>query len=260
MLVTTVYQPSAAVIEQAKHVADLLQIPYIIRHKQTLAGLRERFQTDTLIVASNTGPIVNSSGEELFFHQGMAQLRIKNMRDGKPDHMVVAMALSEGMSVLDCTLGLGTDAVVASIVTGEQGRVTGLEVSPLIALITSWGLQHFTADESVISNAMRRICVMQEDFRTYLRSLPDKFYDVVYFDPMFRIPVQASSGIRPLRLLADMGGLDIDSLREARRVARNRVVVKEVQGSSEFRRLGITQFVGGKYSRIQYGIIKREDF
>ena len=258
MIVTTVYDPSLAEIEQAKEIAVFLQLPYIRRGRRSLVKLRQRCQTETLIVAAESGPLVNTSEGELFFHLGMAALRIKSIRDGKPDHMAIAMGLTEGLSVLDCTLGLATDALVACMLTGERGKVTGLESSPLIAFISGWGLAHHTSEEADITSAMRRIKVVSIDYRQYLATLPDGAVDVVYFDPMFRRPLYTSSGIGPLRVFAETAGLEKNDLLAACRVAKRRVVIKETRESPEFARLGITRFSGGKYSRIQYGIIERE--
>lgn len=258
MIVTTVYDPTPSETEQAKEIAAFVQFRYIQRGRNSLATLRRNFQSDTLIVASESGPILSTPSGELFFHLGMAALRIKSIRDGKPDHMAVALGLNRGMSVLDCTLGLGTDAIVTSLLVGEEGRVTGLEAGPLIAFITGWGLSHFTSEDNFINAAMRRINVKSLDYGRYLQELPDRSVDVVYFDPMFRRPVHSSSGIRPLREFARNDGLKMNDLRQACRVARQRVVLKETKGSQEFSRLGICNFVGGKYSSIQYGIIVRE--
>lgn len=258
MVVTTVYEPTLSEIEQAKEIAVFLQLPYVKRGRRSLGNLRQLCQIDTLIVAADSGPKVSTPDGELFFHIGMAALRIKNYRDGKPDHMAAAMELSQGDSVLDCTLGLGTDAIVASMLTGGRGAVIGLEASALVAFITGWGLANLSADVNDITSAMRRIGVISTDYRHYLPTLPDNYVDIVYFDPMFRRPVHRSSGIRPLRDFADTGCLREDDLREACRVAKRRVVVKETHGSPEFKRLGITTLVGGKYSSIQYGVIEQE--
>ena len=258
MVVTTVYDPTTSELEQAKEIAVFLQVPYVRRGRRSLNTLRRICQTDTLIIAADSGPIANTPQGELIFHVGMAALRIKNLQDGKPDHMAVAMNLQEGTSVLDCTLGLGSDAMVASALTGNQGAVTGLEASPLIAFITGWGLSHFTAENMKLTSAMRRIKVVASDYRQYLEHLPDKCVDIVYFDPMFRRPIQTSSGIQALRHFADNSELEKAVLRQACRVARQRIVVKETQGSLEFSRLGITTYTGGKYSSIQYGIIEVE--
>jgi hypothetical protein len=244
-------------IEQAKEIAAFLQLPYVKRNRRSLNTLRRLYQTETLIVAADSGPKINSPDGELFFHIGMAALRIKNIRDGKPDHMAAAMGLNQGMSVLDCTLGLGTDAIVASMLTGGRGTVIGLEASSLIAFITGWGLAKLSTDSNEITSAMRRITVLSADYRQYLSALPDNYVDIVYFDPMFRRPVHSSSGIRPLRDFADTSCLTEADLRQACRVAKQRVVVKETHGSPEFERLGITTLVGGRYSSIQYGVVEQ---
>lgn len=258
MIVTTVYDPNDSEVRQAIEISAMLQLPYIKRDKSSLSSIMRRFDAEALVVAKESGPIVHTSSGDLFFHLGMAALRIKNMFDGKPDHMVTAMALVEGTTVLDCTLGMGTDAIVASMMTGEQGRVTGLEISPLVAFITGWGLARFNCEDPGIAAAMRRIKVINIGYRQYLHSLPDKSYDVVYFDPMFRKPVYSSSGIRPLRIFADTGGVDPADIAEAIRIARQRVVIKEKRGSPEFSRLGLSNLIGGKYSSVQYGVIELE--
>ena len=103
---------------------------------------------------------------------------------------------------------------------------------------------------------MRRISVVNEDYLDYLRQQPDNSVDVVYFDPMFRKPLTASSSISPLRGVADHRPLSEDAVVEAFRVARLRVVMKEASGSGEFARLGFHSLVGGKYSKVHYGVIE----
>ena len=91
---------------------------------------------------------------------------------------------------------------------------------------------------------------------TYLREQQDDSYDVVYFDPMFRRPLHESAGMDALRARADMRALTHETVAEARRVARRRVVMKERRESGEFERLGFFEVVGGKYSRVSYGVMK----
>jgi len=170
--------------------------------------------------------------------------------------MVSAMSLKPGMSVLDCTLGLATDAIVASFVTGPTGSIIGVEKSPIVAFIARYGLEHFITDEEGITEALRRIEVRQAHSYKYLTTLADNSYDIVYFDPMFRQPIYSSSNVKPLRYLADNSALTKNTLKEACRVAKQRVVVKESSKSNEFTRLGITAIYGGKYSSVHYGVIE----
>ena len=93
------------------------------------------------------------------------------------------------------------------------------------------------------------------DYLDYLRQQKDNSYDVVYFDPMFRKPLTASNGISPLRSVANHAPLSEEAVAEALRVARQRVVMKEASGSEEFARLGFHQLMGGKYSKVHYGVM-----
>ncbi len=255
-VITTGYHPTAAVEQAARETAGQLQVEFISRDRNSLAAIQKSFQVNVILIFSKQGPFIYTPDGNYFFHLSMADLRIKNLKNGKHDHMISAMQLQPGMAVLDCTLGLATDAIVASFITGPSGKVTGLENSLLIELIARIGLTEFIGESPDITEALRNIEVVQADAEEYLRSLPDECYDIVYFDPMFRKPIESSSNLKPIRLLADKRPLSLAALAEAKRVARQRIVLKEMQGSSEFERLGFSQFAGGKYSSVQYGIME----
>jgi len=259
LVVTTVQHPSDDVNTFAKHIGALLNIPFSMRAKQSLMAIKINYQVDNIIVVGQKGPLVNTPGGEYFFHLSMAKLRIQNLLDGQHDHLISAMSLEAGMSVLDCTLGLATDSIVASFIVGHTGKVLGLETSQVVAFIASYGLQHFQADEQYLTEALRRISVKHAHSYKYLTTLADNSYDVVYFDPMFRNPIHSSSNVKPLRYLADNSPLPKNTLKEACRVAKQRVVVKESSKSDEFTRLGITTVYGGKYSSVHYGVIEIGD-
>lgn len=259
LIVTTIHKPSPAITAFAAELAELLQAPLVARENHSLPGLRAAYHTDTILVAAKNGPVAHTAGGEYFFHLSMAELRIKNLINGKHDHMVTAMGLEAGATVLDCTLGLGSDAIVASFIAGDSGKIVGLEASPVIAVITGLGLKQQVHEDAEITAALRRITVENSDYNDYLAGLPAKSFDIVYFDPMFRAPVYSSSNLKPLRQLADMRPLSADAVAQACRVAKRRVVIKEAKGSAEFERLGITALQGGKYSSVQYGFIEVED-
>jgi tRNA dimethylallyltransferase len=256
LVVTTVQRPSNEVTSLARSIATELNISFVPRGKHSLMAIKIDYQVDNLIVVAQKGPLVNTPGGEYFFHLSMADLRIKNIQNGQHDHMVSAMSLKPGMSVLDCTLGLATDSVVASFVVGSTGSVLGLETSPVVAFIAGYGLQHFQSDDDALTEALRRIQVQHTHSYKYLMNLPDKSYDVVFFDPMFRHPIHSSSNVKPLRYLADNSPLTKNTLKEACRVAKQRVVVKESSNSDEFKRLGITTICGGKHSSVHYGVME----
>ena len=255
-IVTTGRKVKADSIALAKATAQRLGIPFAPRRNESIEELRDQYGTPFVLVAKKGLLFLDTREGEFFFHPNMAHLRLKNLRfgDGK-DHMVEAMGLKEGMSVLDCTLGFGTDAIVASFAAGEKGHVTGLEASPLIAEVTGYGLAHFHAENYPIQEAMRRIQTVPTDYLDFLRQAEDDSYDIVYFDPMFRHPLMESRNLNPLRLAADHSPVSEEAVLEARRVARYRVVFKENARSMEFERLGFSAMAGGKYSKVCYGII-----
>lgn len=240
----------------AARTAAALGIPNVPRGNDSLEELRAAYGVDAALVARRGLLTLVTAEGELFFHPGMAHLRIKNLLLGHGDHLVSALGLVEGMHVLDCTLGTGADAIVESFAVGAQGTVTALEANPLIAAVIADGLAHATGDNYDMHAAMRRITVHHADALTFLRAQADGSCDVVYFDPMFRRPLHESAGMNALRALADSRALTTETIAEACRVARRRVVMKERQGSAEFERLGFTHLTGGKYSRIAYGVME----
>lgn len=248
--VTTSRRATEAEVKDAVGLAERLGLPY----KEREGPLRP--EDGAILVVTKEKLVIESSSGPLFFHPGMAKPRIAALRQGRRDVMVDAMGLEEGMAVLDGTLGLGADAIVTSYVTGSQGRVVGVEAVPALAEVVAQGLAAYVFPHDDIVEAMRRIQVVPTDHRQYLTSQGDGSFDVVYFDPLFQDPVRETIHMQPWRQLGSRRSLDKDVIDEAMRVARHRVVVKERQGSDVFRQLGIDRIVGGKGSRIAYGVLE----
>jgi hypothetical protein len=81
--------------------------------------------------------------------------------------------------------------------------------------------------------------------------------DIVYFDPMFERPVETSTALAPIRSQAHREPLTLDSVREAVRVARKAVVLKDHRDSGQFAQLGFS-LARKSYSSVAYGVIKIE--
>ena len=206
--------------------------------------------------------------ERFSFHPSMALLRIINIRRGFPDRYLEATDLKPGGSLLDLTLGLATDALVGATILGPSGSLRGIESSPLLAALIQDGLTHLANDplpkvkkeEKLIawqelSSAARLIDVQWHDHLSFLYGQPSRSVDVIYLDPMFRSTCVQSASIRPMHIFADQRALSLETIGEACRVARKRVVLKERKGSGEFTRLGFNIMPGGRYSQVDYGII-----
>lgn len=258
-IVTTSLKPRAKQWDQAEIISAETGFPFVPRGKKTIKELAGEWRAEHIIVVKDKKVTCLTGDSELFFHPSMAVLRIKEIRSGKNDTMINAMGLKPGEQLLDCTLGLGVDAVVASFVLGKGGLVVGLESSPIVASIVRAGLHSYKKAAKVIQEAMERIVVVHADHRIVLDTMPPNSFDVVYFDPMFRRPVQKSSAINALRPLADTRSLIPEVIDSALRVARRRVVVKDNKEAHELIRLGFNRIEGGKHSQVKYGImIKKE--
>ena len=160
------------------------------------------------------------------------------------------------ITVLDCTCGFGADAAVASFGLPAGSRVDALEVSPLLEAVTSWGFSHFVHKKDDVTAALRRISLRRGDYRDYLLSDEGPVYDVLYFDPMFQRPVEASCQFQPVRAIMEHGGLTRDLIERALQKARRRVVIKERDFRQLCRDFPKVTLYGGKYSRIGYAVLE----
>lgn len=242
---------------QARAWAQGFGVPYLRRGRSgSLEELCAKHKLDALLVATKLGPQVFTEEGRFFFHPSMADLRLKHLAAGESDHLIEALALEPGKKVLDCTLGLASDAIVASYAVGAAGKVVGVEASPLLAFTVAAGLKTYESGRADADAAMRRVQVVRAEAADYLRILPPDIFDVVYFDPMFRFGVKTSANMKPLRPLAFEKLLDGEIIGLALKTAP-RVVIKE-RSEDYLKSMGCTELQGGRYSRVKYGIIRRE--
>ena len=103
-------------------------VKYVERGSRgSLGFLLDQERVEALLVATNKGPQVYTASGTFFFHPSMAVLRVQRLKKHESDHFSAALALKPGMRVLDCTMGLASDAVVASFITGWTGTVCAVE-------------------------------------------------------------------------------------------------------------------------------------
>lgn len=219
------------------------------------------------LTITRRGVFLSKGTEKLSFHPSMALIRLINLLRGESDRYLEATQLKAGGSLVDATLGLGTDALIGAWAVGEEGRVVAIEKSPILAAMVQDGLNHFQEKMvnsisgekrtvwDILARVSQQIKVIWADNRNYFSNLPDRSVDVVYFDPMFRQTYKHSHSIQPLHRWSDHSSIDPETVKEACRIARHRVVLKERKSSSEFQRLGFEILPRGQYSAIDYGVI-----
>ncbi|WP_243290807.1 class I SAM-dependent methyltransferase [Bacillus sp. FJAT-47783] len=256
MIVTTAGRTNDQMVMFAEQIAHDLKATFIPRHKRSINAIQHEWKKDVLVVGKDRleyYPI--HASQPFFFHPNSAMFRVKRLMKGEKDPFIEAAALSAGMSLLDCTVGLASDSITASFVVGRNGKVIGIEKSSIISYLVQKGLQRWETQVDEVNEAMRKISIIQGDHYAYLQSMPSKSFDVVYFDPMFEETIEAANGIDPLRDIASYGRLSTEVIEEAKRVARSRVVLKDHFRSERFSTLHFKQ-IHRKTATFHFGVIE----
>jgi 16S rRNA (guanine1516-N2)-methyltransferase len=263
LAITTSLRPSSADEEGAREAAARHGVPYAPRGGQALDATLRAVGADAGLMLSRDRSILAAGGEARRWAPGMGALRAKRLRTrarrggGAPDAterdpFLEAAGLGAGDAVLDCTLGLGADALVAATAVGARGKVVGIEASPVLAAWVAEGLRRL-ADE-----AAARIEVRWGDHGEILAALPERSFDVVLFDPMFRHARAEPTGFDLVRRLADPRPLSPAALARARRVARRWVVVKDGAPGWDLARLGLAPLPSSRGAHRYYARIPAE--
>ncbi|WP_078380277.1 class I SAM-dependent methyltransferase [Sutcliffiella halmapala] len=257
MIVTTAGRTNQEMIALAHQVAKDLQLPYIQRNKKSILHLQTEHKKEILVIGKDRFEWYRLGQDQpLFFHPNSAAFRAKRWLAGEIEPFLQATQLKQGMSFLDGTLGLASDSIMASLATGVSGKVTAIEANKMLAYLVKTGLHAWEMKNEETEEAMKRIEVIQGNHHDILHTLPDNSYDVVYFDPMFEQQIEESTGIHTLRSVAYYNDLSENTLQQALRVAKQRVVLKDHWQSQRFERFGFI-VMKRKTSKFHYGYLEK---
>lgn len=233
LAVTSARTERAAQVGSAHALAWRLGVPYVRRRGRTVARLMLEEDLAAVVVVNETGPVWHDrDGGTFAFHPNMAIGRLRALRRGARDPLLAAAGMETGDRVLDATLGLGADAIVASWAVGPTGLVVGLEASRVLAVLVADGLATY---QHALAEPMRRVQVILGDHRRHFGQrtwLARAGWDVILFDPMFERPVERSRGLDGLRRLACYAPLTAETIAAARTLVTKAVVVKTRRDSS----------------------------
>jgi len=258
MIVTTVLRTEEKLTVEALEIAEYLQLPFVKRRKKSVNMLKKEYGTDVLVIGKNRYELfMHAQSEPFFFHPNSAVFRIKRIQKNEHDPFIEATNLQNGSSFLDCTFGLGSDSIVASFVVGEEGKVEGCEASHMLSFLVKKGLKTWETDCEATNLAMERIHIYHTDALAELKNRRENSIDCVYFDPMFEEEISSSAGIAPLRNLAVYQDLTEEMIKEALRVAKKRVVLKDHFRSKRFEKFGFS-VIKRKSAAFHYGILLKE--
>ncbi|MDY7231476.1 class I SAM-dependent methyltransferase [Hyalangium rubrum] len=248
LAVTTSARPREELVTRARASAKAWGVPFFPRRSGE--GIADWFdaRAEALIVFGHDGVTLWDKEGHHGFHAGMAHLRRMRLAAGEGDTFVRVAELRKGDAVLDCTLGLGQDALVASLAVGPTGRVVGVEKNLALYALASAGMKTYAFGPDSC-----HVEVVHADAHEHLRTLPPRSFDVVFFDPMFARPGKAQPGFDVLRRFADHAPLTPETLEEGRRVARRWVVVKGARYTDDLRKLGLQPEPGSHFSDVVWG-------
>src|SRR4051794_9907679 len=130
LLITTSYDPQAEQLAMTEQLAERLRqlsgaplaVRIVPRRQYSLPKLRKRYgETDLLLVSRERIEYYHEQQPALFFHPSTAAIRVKRLINGETDALVHLSQLRPGDRVLDCTAGLGSDAIVYSFALEGNG-------------------------------------------------------------------------------------------------------------------------------------------
>ncbi|MFA1736113.1 class I SAM-dependent methyltransferase [Lysinibacillus fusiformis] len=255
-IVTTAGRPDDESMALAAFACQTLGATFEPRKKRSVRKMSEAFQANIIVAGKNRYDYYAYGAEEpFFFHPNSAAFRLKRIARGEAEPFLEAAQLQLGDTVLDCTLGLAADAMLAAYIVGETGRIVGLEANPNVAFIVGQGMQTYDTTELPLTACMRQIEVVQSEAVRYLKTLPANAFDVVYMDPMFEEAIEESNNFEALRLAGEHVTLTDEWVQEAKRVARKRVVLKAHFRSEWFMKYDFQQYerVTAKF---HYGVLE----
>lgn len=241
-IITTGGRPDERSEKLAQEASDVLGYEVVERKKRSIARLQRDYKSAVLVAGANRYELYRIGMEKpLFFHPNSAAFRLKRIAQGNQDPLVEIAQLKAGDSFLDCTLGLGSDSIIASAIVGDTGRVLGIEGGADVAFLTGRGLGIYESHSDALTRAMKGIEVVHAEAIRYLESQPDASWDVVYIDPMFSEPIEESSNFTPLREVGLQTKLTKQWIEEAKRVSKRSLVVKDRFDSPVFEQFNFVQ-------------------
>ena len=209
---------------------------------------------EAVLIVETDRVSVLKNDQKFFFHPSLAVIRKSNIDSGQRDYLIESLALDGDEEVLDCTFGLGSEAILIAHFL-PYGKVIGVEKSPIVKIVVEDGMKHTENLYKWIREAVMRIEIIEADYKEYVRNSERKF-DCVYVDPMFEHPRYNSAAMNSMRPFADHSTISSEDIEAMKKKAKKRVVVKARWNDSIFEKYDFDYVVGSEKSDTGYGVVK----
>ena len=246
MIITTSLRENEELIARAQALVLDLGADYQPRRKLSLAKCLERFGPFYLLYKDRLS-FINADASELTFHPDTAALRIK-----APHDALVSLLGKFPKTILDTTMGLASDSLVMAA-AGNQ--VTALESQDVIFQVVSASYQ---TDDKQLEKAMRSIKAIKSDSLSFLKAQADNSFNIIYADPMFSETIKESENLEAIKPLANGSRLTEEWLNEAKRVAREKIIIKAHFRDTVFEELDFERQVRPN-QKLHYGVLELID-
>lgn len=256
-IATTAGRPDELSLQLVNAASEALKAQVVPRKKRSVSKLMNEYAANVIIAGKNRYEYYAYGADSpFFFHPNSAAFRLKRVARGEEEPLLTACQLQRGDSFLDCTLGIGSDSMVAAFAVGDEGRVIGLEADRNVAFIVQNGMKTYDTTELPLTACMRQIEVIHTKAVDFLQQQPDDSFDVVYLDPMFEEVIEESTNFEALRHAGSHIALDAEWIREAKRVAKKRVVLKAHYKSAFFEQYDFERDIR-LTAKFHYGVWKK---
>ena len=148
-------------LQLAMEAAEVLGYPIIERKKRSVARIQQEYGADVIVAGKNRFDLYRIGMDEpFFFHPNSAAFRLKRLMKGETDPLMEVAQLKKDDSFSIVRWDLASDSIIASFITGDSGKVMGIEVDPAVAFITRRGL-------TVVSVRVGATCTGDESNRRH---------------------------------------------------------------------------------------------
>ena len=101
---------------------------------------------------------------------------------------------------------------------------------------------------------MRSIKAIKSESLSFLKVQADNSFDIIYADPMFSEIIKESENLEAIKPLANGSRLTEEWLKEAKRVAREKIIIKAHFRDTVFEELGFERQVRPN-QKLHYGVM-----
>jgi len=246
---TTSHKPNKEQIQKAYDLSKKYNTNY--RNRRHIRDIDKK--NGMFIIEKDLTVKFSNEKSEFFYHPSISKIRYNNYEQSENDYLIKAIDANQNMTILDLTMGLGSEAL---FMANYVKKVVGVEASFPLYLVVKEGLKNYNFKKDWMKKASKKIEIIQNNYKNILKEIESDSFDVVYCDPMFENPQMKSSPLNSIRQLAVYDKISENDFEHMKRIANKRVVIKARETDSLWDYFSFDEKIGSKNSGVYHGVIK----